>query len=55
MAVKQGKRRKQLLYDIKEKKGHWKLKEEALAPILWRTRFGKGYESVVRQIKVGMD
>jgi len=27
---RQGKRRKQLLNDLKEKRGYWKLKEEAL-------------------------
>jgi hypothetical protein len=32
-------RRKQLLYDLKEKRRHWKLKEEALDRTLWRTRF----------------
>jgi hypothetical protein len=36
-------RRKQLLDDIKEKRGDWKLKEEAVDRTLWRTRFGRGY------------
>jgi hypothetical protein len=36
-------RRKQLLDDLKEKRGYWKLKEEALDRTLWRTRFGRGY------------
>jgi hypothetical protein len=27
---RRGRRRKQLLYDLKETKGYWKLKEEAL-------------------------
>jgi hypothetical protein len=42
-------RRKQLLDDLKEKRRYWKLKEEALDRTLWRTRFGRGYEPVVRQ------
>jgi len=42
-------RPKQLLDNPKEKKGHWKLKEEALDHTLWRTRFGKRCGSVVRQ------
>jgi hypothetical protein len=44
-----GRRRKQLLDDLKEKKRYWKLKEEALDCILWRTRFGRSYGPVVRQ------
>jgi hypothetical protein len=47
---KRGRRRKQLMDDLKEKRGYWKLKEEALDRTLWRTRFGIGYGSVVRQI-----
>jgi hypothetical protein len=34
---------------LKKKRGYWKLKEEALDRILLRTRFGKGFGSVVRQ------
>jgi hypothetical protein len=44
-----GRRRKQLLDDLKEKKRYWKLKEAALDRTLWRTRFGRGYGPVVRQ------
>jgi hypothetical protein len=43
-------RRKQLLDDWEEKKGYWKLKEEALDRCLWRTRFVRSYVPVVRQI-----
>jgi hypothetical protein len=32
---RRGRRRKQLLYDIKKMRGYWKLKEEALDPTLW--------------------
>jgi hypothetical protein len=32
---------KRLLDDLKEKKGYWKVKEEALDLILLNTRFGK--------------
>jgi hypothetical protein len=49
MTGRRGKRRKQLLYDLKEKKRYWKLKEEALDRTLWRTCFGRGYGPVVRQ------
>jgi hypothetical protein len=34
---------KQLLDNLKEKRGYWKLKEEALDPTLFGTRFGRGY------------
>jgi hypothetical protein len=37
-----GRGRKQLLGDFMEKRGYWKLKEEALDRTLWRTRFGRG-------------
>ena len=42
-------RRKQLLKDIRETTGYWKLKEEALYRTLWRTGFGRDYGLVVRQ------
>ena len=40
---RRGRRRKQLPDDLKEKRGYWKLKEEALDRTPWRTRFGGGY------------
>jgi hypothetical protein len=40
---------KQLLDDLKEKRRHWKLKEETIDCTLWRTRFGRGYGPVVGQ------
>jgi hypothetical protein len=46
---RRGRRRKQLLDDHKERRGHLKLKEEALDRTVWRTRFGRGYGPVVRQ------
>ena len=46
---RQERRCKQILDDRNEKRGSWKLKEEALDRTLWRTRFGEGYGSVVRQ------
>jgi hypothetical protein len=42
-------RRKALLDDLKEQRRYWKLEEEALDRVLWRTRFGRGYGLVVRQ------
>jgi hypothetical protein len=49
MTGRRGRRRKQLLDNLKEKKRYWKLKEEALERTLWRTGFGRGYGPVVRQ------
>jgi hypothetical protein len=37
---RRGRRRKQLLDDVKEKRRYWKLKDEALDRSLWRIRFG---------------
>jgi hypothetical protein len=49
MTGRRGRRRKQLLDDLKEKRIYWKLKEEAIDRTLWRTRFGRGYGPAVRQ------
>jgi hypothetical protein len=49
MTGRGGRRRKQLLDNLKETIRYWKLKEEALDRTLWRTRFGRGYGPVVRQ------
>jgi hypothetical protein len=49
MTGRRGRRRKQLLDVLKEKRRYCKLKEEALDRTMWRTRFGRGYGRVVRQ------
>jgi hypothetical protein len=49
MTARRGRRGKQLLDDLKEKKRYWKLKEEALNRTLWRTGFGRVYGPVERQ------
>jgi hypothetical protein len=46
MTGRRGRRRKQLLDDLKEKRRYWKLKEEALDHTLGRTRFGSEYARV---------
>ena len=43
---RRGRRRKQLLDDLKETIGYWKLKKKALDRSVWRTRFGRGCGSV---------
>jgi hypothetical protein len=45
---RRGRRRKQLLDDLKEARRYWKL-EEAQDRTLWRTQFGRGYGPVARQ------
>ena len=46
---RQGRRRRKLLDDLKERKGYSHLKEEALDRTMWRARFGRGFGPVVRQ------
>jgi hypothetical protein len=46
---RRGRRRKKLVDDLKEKRGDWKVKEEALDRTLWRTRLGRSYGPVARQ------
>jgi hypothetical protein len=50
-----GIRCKQLLDDLKGKRGCWKLNEEALDRTLWRTRLGRGCGPVLRQTKEWMN
>jgi predicted transposase YdaD len=45
---RRGRRSKQVLDDLEEKRGYWNLKEEALDRTLWRTGFGRGCGSVMR-------
>jgi hypothetical protein len=42
-------RRRKLLDDVKERRGYSHPKEEALDRSIWRARFGRGVEFVVRQ------
>jgi hypothetical protein len=42
-------RLKQLLSDLKQTRWYWKLYKEAPYRNIWRTRFERGYWSVVRQ------
>jgi hypothetical protein len=49
MTGRRGRRRKQLLDDLKEERRYWKLQEEALDRTVCRTRIGRGYGPVVRQ------
>jgi hypothetical protein len=48
----QERRHKQLLAEFNEARGYWKLKEEELDRVLWRSRFGRGCGPVVTQTKV---
>jgi hypothetical protein len=42
-------RRRKLLDDLKERRGYFHLKEEALDRTMWRARFGRSFGPVVRQ------
>ena len=44
---RRGRRHKQLLDDLKEERGYWKLTEEVLTRTLWRIRFRRGHGLVV--------
>jgi hypothetical protein len=46
---RRGRRRKQLMNDLKEKRGFFKLKEEAIDRTVWRTWSGSGNGPVLRQ------
>jgi hypothetical protein len=46
---RRGRRRRNLLDDLKERRGYSHLKEEALDRTMWRARFGRGFGPVVRQ------
>jgi hypothetical protein len=46
---RQGRRRKQLLDDLEEKRGYYRLKDEALDRTVWRTGYGRDCGNVVRQ------
>jgi len=46
---RQGRRRRKLLDDLKERREYSHLKEEALDRTMWRARFGRVFGPVVRQ------
>jgi hypothetical protein len=45
---RRGKKCRKLLDDLKERRGHSYLKEEALDHTMWTARFGRNFEPVVR-------
>jgi hypothetical protein len=51
---RRGRRRKQLLDDLMERRGRWKLKEKVLARMLWRTRFGRESSPAIKRTTVQM-
>jgi hypothetical protein len=46
---RQGRRRRKVLDELKERRGYYHLKEEALDRTMWRAGFGRGFGPVVRQ------
>ena len=53
MTRRQGRRRKKLLDDLKDRRGYCHLKEEALNRNMRRNRFGGGNGPVIRQTAGG--
>jgi hypothetical protein len=47
---RQGRRRRKLLDDLKERTGYSHLQEEALDRTMWRVRFGRVFGPVVRRL-----
>jgi len=47
---RQGRRRKKLLDELKDRRGYCELKEEALDLTMWRNRFARAFGPVVWQI-----
>ena len=46
---RQGRKRRKLLDDLKERRGYSQLKEEAVDCTVWRARVGRGFGLVIRQ------
>ena len=55
MTGRQGRRRRKLLDDLKERRRYSHLKEEALDRTMWRARFGRGFVPVIRQASKRMN
>ena len=51
MTERRGRRRKKLLDGLKERRGYFHLKEEALDRTMQRAPLGRGFEPVVRQVQ----
>ena len=49
MTGRRGRRCRKLQDDLKERRGYYHLKEEALDRTMWRACFGRGFGPVVRQ------
>jgi hypothetical protein len=49
---RRGRRRRDLLDDLKEVRGYSDLKEEVLDRTMWRAQLGKGFGPVVRQTAI---
>jgi hypothetical protein len=46
---RQGRRRKKILDDLKERRGYSHQREKALDRTMWTTHFGRGFGPLVRQ------
>jgi hypothetical protein len=50
VTTRQGRRRKKLLDELKDRRGYCQLKDEAVDRTMWRNRFGRDFGPVVWQI-----
>jgi hypothetical protein len=51
---RRGRRRKQVLDDLQEKRRYWNWKEETRDLTVWRTRFGRDYGPLVRDYRINV-
>ena len=49
VTIRRGRKRRELLDDLKDRRGYSYSKEEALNRTMWRNRFGGGFGPVVKQ------
>jgi hypothetical protein len=52
---RQGRRRRKLPGDLKERRGYTHLREKVLDRTMWRARFGRSFGPVVRQTTIRMN
>jgi hypothetical protein len=52
MMERRGRRRKQLLVELQETRGYWKLVQEALDRNLWRTQLGRGNGPICDPVEI---
>jgi hypothetical protein len=54
VTVRQGRRGRKLLDELKERRGYSRLKEEVLDRTMWRARFGRDFGPIITAMYKGM-